>query len=63
MNKEIMSSVVFAAFVLTAGTAWYFAWVRPNTERMYSIMDCMTEIGDHTEYGYSVCVDRLNESG
>ncbi len=63
MKDEIVSSTIFVAMILSMATAWYFAWVKPNTERMYTIMDCMTEIGDHSEGGYAVCVDRLNEAG
>ena len=63
MKDDFISSMLFVALVLSMATAWYFAWVKPNTERMYSIMDCMTEINDHTEHGYAECASRLNEVG
>ena len=63
MKDEIVSSAIFVAMILLLAFAWYFVWVKPNTERMYTIMDCMTDAGDHTEHGYAMCVDRLNEAG
>jgi len=63
MTKEIISNILFVAVISAMGTAWYFGWVKPNTERMYSIMDCMNDIGDRSEEGYRICVERLNEAG
>jgi len=63
MNREIVSNALFAATMIAMGTLWYFAWVVPNTERMYSIMDCMHEIGDQSQDGYNICAKRLNEGG
>ena len=63
MSKEMKSGIMLIVFTLTISVAWYYAWVKPNTERMYSIMDCMSDINDHTEGGYNLCVSRLNEVG
>lgn len=55
MKKEFMSSAIFLTFAVSLSMAWYFAWVKPNTERMYAIMDCMNEITDHSEEAYVYC--------
>ena len=60
MSKEIISNALFVATISALGTLWYFGWVAPNTARMYAIMDCMQEIGDHSPQGYNVCAERLN---
>jgi len=59
INKRdaIFSLMLF----VIASTTWYFMWIKPNTERMHSIMDCMHEIGDRSQAGYNVCAERLNE--
>lgn len=57
MKNEVISNLVFSSFTILLGCMWYFAWVVPNTERMYSIMDCMTEIEDHSETGYRKCAE------
>lgn len=62
MSKEIISSVLFVSMLSVFCTMWYFAWVVPNTERMYSIMDCMQEIGNQSQDGYNICAERLSES-
>ena len=62
MTKEIISNILFASMLSMIGAMWYFGWVVPNTERTYSIMDCMQEIGDQSQDGYNICVERLNEA-
>ena len=61
MNNELKEIITLFSLVLIGSILWYQYWVKPNTERMYSIMDCMTEIGDHTEHGYMTCADQINE--
>jgi len=58
MRKEIIANIVFVVAILALGAMWYFAWVVPNTERMFSIMDCMQEIDDASEVGYNICRER-----
>jgi len=55
MRKEIITNIVFVVAILTLCATWYFAYVVPNTERMFSIMDCMQEIEDASEDGYNIC--------
>ena len=59
MTKEIISSILLVSMLSVFGTVWYFGWVVPNTERMYSIMDCMQEIDDQSQDGYTICAKRL----
>ncbi|MBK26113.1 MAG: hypothetical protein CME70_19100 [Halobacteriovorax sp.] len=61
MSKEIISNIIFVAAIMMLCMMWYFAWVVPNTDRMYSIMDCMEEIRDMSEDGYNYCVGEMNE--
>ncbi len=54
-KKEFAASTIFLSFAVSLSIAWYFVWVKPNTERMYAIMDCMNEIMDHSEEAYVYC--------
>ena len=60
LRKEFIEIIIFCSFILGCAFAWYFLWVVPRTEFLYSVMDCMNEIGDSSEVGYQICVDRVS---
>ena len=37
------------------GGSFYILWTKPYNERLYSIMECMDEIGDTSKRGYDIC--------
>lgn len=59
MRSELKESLIFFSVVMAGAILWYQYWVKPNTEKMHSIMDCMTEVGDHTKDGYVYCAKQL----
>ena len=59
MNNEVFEMcAVFTLFIVCMVT-WYFAWVIPHDEFLFAVMDCMTDINDHTEAGYNICAERV----
>ena len=59
LRKEAIEVIIFCTFILGCAFAWYFMWVVPRHEFLHAVMDCMTEIRDHSETGYQICAERV----
>lgn len=59
-NEALIEVAICVSLLISLATVWYFGWVQPRTEYLHAVMDCMTEIGDHTEKGYNICADRIS---
>jgi hypothetical protein len=60
IKVETIELILFGTFILGCAFAWYFMWVVPRTEFLHAVMDCMGELGDRSEAGYRICVDRVS---
>ena len=60
IRSEVIEIIIFCSLLVVLAIAWYVGYVIPRTEFLYSVMDCMSEVGDHTEVGYNFCVDRIS---
>ena len=59
MRSELLELAIFFSLVTALAVLWYHMWVIPNDAFLNAVMDCMNDIGDHTEQGYRVCVEQI----
>ena len=62
MRSEVIEIIIFSCLVVALGIAWYIGWVVPRHEFLHAVMDCMTEIGDHSEAGYKICAETVSRN-
>jgi len=60
IRSEVIEIIICCSLLIALCATWYFGWVVPRHEFLHAVMDCMTEIRDHTEVGYNLCAERIS---
>ena len=62
-NRELMiEASILCVVMLTATLLWFKYYIQPRDAFLTDVMDCMTTIENHTEYGYNICSERVREA-
>lgn len=62
-NKDaVFEAAIFTIVVLMVGVLWFNFYVTPREEFLNSVMDCMDEIQDSSQEGYTSCAERVREA-
>lgn len=61
MGSELKEMAIFISTTIALAIVWYHVWVKPNDEFMYSVIDCMNEIDDHSEEAYVFCARNVKQ--
>lgn len=65
MNIKKSDFLGITLFLMVA-IGWYFFYIKPHNEALYSIMDCTMEVDPEANniiWAHEVCVDRLKAGG
>ena len=54
-NQDLYDSIGFVALAVFSAAALYFLWTKPYNDFLNQTMDCMNEMGDHSQAAYDQC--------
>ena len=57
MDNDLKEFLIFMGVGILSIFLWYYYWVVPHDQALYSIMDCMGE--NHSKEAYEICAQEI----